>query len=106
MRIVKLEEFVKLPSGTVFQHWEPCIMDEIQIKKETLKSNNDFFYSQITIQPEMVDEDDMIYKYDGFGFRHSEIQSRWGMYDYDQLFLVYDDADVDNMIEMLKNRGK
>lgn len=47
MRIVKLAEFLKLPSGTVFAKWEPCIMDCLMVKGDNVGNSNDFYYVEI-----------------------------------------------------------
>jgi len=105
MKIVSFEEFLKLPTGTVYQEWKPHIMGEVCIKQDSTNLKSDFFYSNITIQPSLPGEDqDAICKFDFFGFVHDDTISRWGMFDEEQLFLLYDDIDVDKMIEMLKDR--
>lgn len=35
MKIVTREEFLKLPEGTLYSKYQPCVADEIHIKGET-----------------------------------------------------------------------
>jgi hypothetical protein len=36
MKIVTREEFLKLPVGTLYSKYQPCVADEIHIKDETV----------------------------------------------------------------------
>jgi len=36
MKIVTREEFLKLPKGTLYSKWQPCVAEEIHIKDETV----------------------------------------------------------------------
>jgi hypothetical protein len=50
MRIVNKQEFYKLPSGTLYSEYEPCIFTGLKIKNETIIHDNepeDFFYEDL-----------------------------------------------------------
>lgn len=54
MRIVNLKEFVKLPSGTIFMKYRPCVFEYLCAKEDTLEKTNDFFFSNIRVNPRPV----------------------------------------------------
>jgi hypothetical protein len=47
MKIVLHQEFLTLPSGTVFAKIEPYMVGELGIKHETLEESSDFFYESL-----------------------------------------------------------
>jgi len=107
VRIVNLTEFRLLPSGVVFMKYRPCIFDEISVKGETWEV--DFLYTGLTNDIDCsgsVEEFDILSKAEGDSkFSISldfDCESRDGMFDDDQLFAVYEQKDIDGLIEKLK----
>jgi len=50
MRIVTKQEFYKLPSGTLYSKYEPCIFTGLKIKNDTIFNGDepiDFFYEDL-----------------------------------------------------------
>src|SRR6185503_20635672 len=50
MKIVNKQEFYKLPAGTLFSFYEPCIFTGINIKGKTIQDMEkpiDFFYKSL-----------------------------------------------------------
>jgi hypothetical protein len=43
MKIVNLDTFITLPSGTLFAKYEPCVFGPLSVKYETLPESKDFF---------------------------------------------------------------
>ena len=106
MRIVGLKEFLAMPRGTVAQKYEPVVFDEIFIKGETLEKSGDFFLTYLTGQIEHKSSDEMTenclkaesgerVKMDFW------IQERDGCFDPDQLFAVWDETDIEGIINRL-----
>jgi len=47
MRIVRLEEFLSLPPGTVFAKYRPQIFDELCVKGDSTPSGCDFIFKPL-----------------------------------------------------------
>jgi hypothetical protein len=50
MRIVNKQEFYKLPNGTLYSEYEPCVFTGLKIKKDTIFDGGnpiDFFYQDL-----------------------------------------------------------
>jgi hypothetical protein len=86
MRIVGFEEFCSLPEGTVFSYWKPCQTSGLYRRGEVISFDGgprDFYEASLKAEscngePPVVDL----------------IESRWGLFEYDQQFLVYDKDDI------------
>lgn len=93
MQIVGFGEFCKLPVGTVFSYWEPCIARGLYRRGEVIEFDGgpkDFFEASLTA--ELYNGEDPIVDL---------IEARWGLFDYDMQFLVYEQADIDVIAEGL-----
>ena len=106
MKIVNLKTFRELPSNTVFSKYQPCIFDEIQIKGETwevdflaqsihdaIKCSRSKEYGELLLRAEKTGESV------AFDF---DCQERDGLFEDEQLFAVWEEADVRALIERLK----
>ena len=95
MKILTFSEFVQLPEGTIYSYYEPAICRGLYRKGGNLTHDGiptDFW--EASVIAECVNGD----------FPKVEhIESRWGLYDYDQCFAVYDEADIALMIKMLSS---
>ena len=108
MRIVNRIEFLKLPPGTLFSKYTPCFFDELMIKGTSLP--NDFMYQDLIGNVkcsgvrEFVDILNSVEK-TGVSFELDfDCQGRDGLFDSDQLFAIYEDEDVNQLIHRLVNR--
>lgn len=108
MRIVKLEEFLTLPQGTVFSKFRPQIFDFPQIKLASM-GEIDFCSFELDHWPECNDSNehhDIIHKMEQDPtFEHPltfDVTGRDGCFERDQLFAIWDDADVQGLIERLQ----
>jgi len=99
--LVNLEEFLKLGINTVFCKYEPFVVDEMQIKGESL--SNDFYVLDL----DNLGSDNYI-KYmevlESGGNIEFDLhcQSRDACFKPEQQFLVFDNADVQRIINRLK----
>ena len=94
MKILNFEEFIKMPEGTIFSEYEPCIVGGLWRKGENLPEHDgiisDFWKTPILAEccngnhPEVTD-----------------CQERWATYDYDEQFAVYEDEDLNAMRELI-----
>ncbi len=99
MKIVMLDEFVKLPDGTVFSYYEPAIVRGLFVKGATLDSDiGDFFLTPVFPQQYAADSPALT---DEIGMKE-----RWGEMDPDAQFAVYDDIDMAKMVGLLSNRDE
>ena len=112
MRVVTLQELGDCPRGTIFSDYEPCIVKELYRFQAPLRRVHeddehhkkgmvtDFFYQSIMPEP-----GDDAYCEPGDdptkGFKISGNGGRWGCFEYDALFLVYDKEDVARLVTML-----
>ncbi len=105
MRIVNRTTFLSLPAGTLFSKYQPHCFDDLCIKGDTLGS--DFYVQQINDAVDCHDSSefgDILDTSERTGESFAldlECESRDGMFDEEQLFAVWDESDVRNLIERL-----
>ena len=111
MRIVTRAEFLAMPAGTVFAKYEPCVFELMQIKGKSLifdDGGGDYCYQDIidaidsTGSGDSMDKLEMAEKEGVSLAMNFHCQGRDGCYDKDQLFAVLEHADVEALIERLK----
>lgn len=110
MKLVNFEEFCKMPAGTVFAPYKPCVLDgilEIKVDPGRDYYNKDgtvehWFNGVMPLEP-WFDYDCMLFK------EGDEEEITFEVYDGDnndyrdhKLFLVFDSSDIDKMIDVLK----
>lgn len=106
MRIVDRKTFLAMPSGTLFSKYVPCVFENMQIKGDSLA--NDFLYQQIVDAIDCRDSGEFAALLDDSERDGTSIpmdfdcQGRDGCFDEDQLFAVWERADVNALIERLK----
>ncbi len=107
MRVVNLEEFLKLPNGTVFSKFKSIIFDGLKMKDGTC--GTDFLYRDLLSEIECGDTSDYIEKITRMGENSNfsvsldfDCISRDGMNDKNQLFAIYEKADIKGLIEQLQ----
>jgi hypothetical protein len=108
MKIVKLDEFLAMPAGTLFAKYKPCVFGDLCIKEESIPEYRDFIYQPIVDSLDandsnqhfdMLDESLKTGKSIPMDF---DCLNRDGFYDADQLYAVFERADVEALIERLK----
>lgn len=113
MKIVDRLTFLGMPAGTIYAKYEPCFFQEMGIKGETLFSEEgeprDWLYQDL-ITPSFADAGDS-----GEWFSHLDaiqdgqdssplerIESRDGCFDADQLFAIWEAADIRFVMSLLQ----
>lgn len=91
MKLVDRKTFLELPLNTVFAKWEPYTMGEISIKGETV-ADVDFYVQDLTQLEDTFSDNPQLDLY---------CSTRDGFFDEDQIFAVFDDTDVENLIARL-----
>jgi len=106
MKIINLTEFRAMPDGTIFCKYEPCNFGELEIKGETWDS--DFISAPLTGCIESDSGSDMFDKLlqyektkESFPL-NVEYYGRDGLYEKDQLYAVYENTDIEQLISRLK----
>lgn len=93
MKVVNFTEFCNLPDGTIFSYWKPCHADGLYRRGDVLRIDGvtDFYEASLIASP---DEN-------GDGPIMEACETRWGEFNYDQLFAVYELADIAVIAELL-----
>lgn len=108
MKLINYEDFCRMPAGTVFAPYEPCCIERLEIKVDPGKEYEDHyghtiygFNGVMPLEPwidgtttlwEVGDEQEASFEtYDG-----SNVD-----YDEKSLYLVFDNRDIDHMINAL-----
>lgn len=105
MRIVDRATFLALPAGTVFCKFTPMCFGDIEIKTGNVGSND--FCSQDLRQVESNGSDQWLERMIAAEAGASipldfDSDCRDGLFDADQLFAVYERADVEGLIARLQ----
>ncbi len=99
MRIIGLDEFLSLPSGTVFAKYRPQIFDELCVKGDSINESSDFFYRPIW-EPYAESSGALCDVLTAAEERGAEVEidtdcwQRDGLFEYDQLFAVFSQEEV------------
>lgn len=110
MRIVDLTTFRAMPVGTLYSKYAPCYFVDLAIKGETLAY--DFLTQQIADAIDCTGSDDFSHKLDHSQIHGSSVAmdfhclGRDGCFDKDQLFAVWERADVEALISRLQETLK
>lgn len=101
MKVVGFDEFAALPEGTIFSYYKPCICEGLYRKGETLYRekidptsglSGPFDFFECSLVPMCWNGEPPI---------ADDINSRWGMYDFDQQFAVFEEKDLAVLRELL-----
>ena len=86
MKIVSFDEFLKMPQGTVFSYYEPTTCRDLVIKGESIYDGEEpIDYFETYLMPYYCSAKDQM---------EVGIKTRWGEYWYDQMYAVYEEADL------------
>lgn len=106
MKIVNRTQFLAMPPGTVFAKFQPLVFEELEIKHDT--RGNDYWYQQIVGALDAGDSGEWGDLLEDSRETGSSIPmdfdclSRDGCFDDDQLFAVFEPADVEQLIDRLQ----
>lgn len=111
MKIVKWPEFARMEAGTVFSKYTPEIFDDMCIKGDTIYNDGepiDFFYQRIHDSFDARDsghESELIQLAEEHGASipmDFDVEMRDGCFEHDQLYAVWENADVEALIKRLQ----
>jgi hypothetical protein len=107
MKVVDKQTFFELPSGTIYSKGKAWYFSDFLIKGNTIYNEGlpiDWFYLY-TNWP----EDDKAFEslekalITGESFKANRLFGRDGLYDPDDLFLIYEKDDLDDLLEHIEN---
>lgn len=114
MKVIERKEFLKLNKKPIlFQKFRPMTLDSLCIKYNTLTNCNDFYYEDLlgmdikTNDCEPGDSDELYELWEKVvkgkeNFERDYYNSyRDGLFDEDELYLVYDNEDIEKLINYL-----
>ena len=108
MRIVSRDQLLKLPPNTLYCTYEPSVFGELLIKMETLDTGNDWIYQDISSSLDCLGSNDLfdkLWEAEEKGISldmNFHLTGRDGCFDYDQLYVVYEQKDIKQLIDRLK----
>lgn len=113
MRIYTRQEFMRLPEGTLFSKGKPIHFSRLMAKGETLFTDdiaNDFCCLEL-LDWESSGTDDWEERFDGMlerreSYPMNDLWGRDGYFDEDDLFLVFEPADLDALSEIIATAKK
>jgi hypothetical protein len=110
MRIVKREEFLKQPTGTLFSKYMPCAFSDLCIKGDTSTLSIDDFWFTTVPWPDGASDSEVFNtlekaKNDSeFSFDLDfESCDRDGLFDQGQLFAIWEEKDLNAFIGTLQH---
>lgn len=111
MRIVNKQEFLKLPSGTVYSDYKTSgNVENLNVKlSTTAETGNDFLYDSLLDQPKGYKDSGERFEIfnkaeadSNFSFEMDlNCTARDGSFDDKRLYLIYESKDVENLIKRL-----
>lgn len=88
MKILKFKDFVQLPKNTIFSYYEPSVTRGLYIKGDSIVIDHEYidYFEQNLIPEKLFNETFEI-----------DIKSRWGEFDFDQEYVVFETKDIENL---------
>lgn len=111
MRIIGLDEFLSLPSGTVFAKYRPQIFGELCVKGNSINESSDFFYRPLW-EPYAQNSGELCDVLSAAEDRGEEVEidtncwQRDGLFEYGQLFAVFSREEVLQIAASLSSAAK
>jgi hypothetical protein len=105
MKIINLEQFLAMPSETVFMSFSPCVFGDLRVKMDNCGENDFIFKELVTIDVDNSGQycDKLFDAMDnGTALRLDfNATERDGLFDPDQKFAVLEKEDIVGIIKVL-----
>lgn len=106
MKIINLEQFKKMPTGTIFTKYKPCTFSGLMVLTGHSETTIDFYYVSLIENIDSDDPGDFVNKCEEMqkGISHKldfECTAKDGMFSENQLFAIYEKQDVIDFIYKL-----
>lgn len=106
MKIINKLEFFKLPAGVLYHEYEPCVFRGLLVKGDSWESD----YIEMDLIGNIESQNssqfvDILYEAEETGKSFNldfDNYGRNGMFSNDQLYAVYEQEDLNQLIEFLK----
>jgi hypothetical protein len=108
MKILTRKEFLKTPRNTLWSYYKPCCFRELNIKTTDRNDyENDFVYFSLIAEFDKQNSEEFFEICERMEQGESvpqsfEETSREGLFEDEQLFLVYEKADIKGLIGALQ----
>lgn len=109
MRIVDRQTFLRLPHGTVYSEYEPCIFTGLFVKDgDTNPEAEDYFEQQLIGNVDCNDSGEFADVLESAEMSETafsldfEVSRRNGLFDQDQLYAIYEREDLTSFIGVLQ----
>lgn len=106
MRIYKFKDFIKLPVGTVWSYYTPCVFGGLNVKcSDDSYMDFDFLFDEIVGAFKDRHDGSVFDLLDSGGSVDMDFNStvREGMFDENQLYAVYEKEDLAMLVKRLSD---
>ena len=100
MRVINRKEFLQMRKNTIFATYEPCVFGRLCIKGESFE--DDFLFTDFmetglnfNIYSDLLDNRKSV-------LIDLSSQSRDGIFEDEQMFVIFEDKDIEHLIDRLK----
>ena len=111
MKVINRRDFIKLKAPVLFSEFEPCVFGPLSIKYQSYEfdsGGND--YCDVTINSAIKSESSFDFSNKCFDMEEKNISvdvdletaTRDGMFNYDQMYAIWENKDIDKLISKLK----
>tara|TARA_R110000764_G_C10688626_1_gene343462 strand:+ start:40 stop:348 length:309 start_codon:yes stop_codon:yes gene_type:complete len=94
MKTIKFEEFAQMPEGTIFSYFKPMMCAGLYRKGTTIFEDHhpiDYFEQSLVAECENGEPPSIRWF------------SRWGVFDYNQKYAIYEPIDIAALVSLLRN---
>jgi hypothetical protein len=108
MKIITRKELLKMPQGTVYSNYEPCVFSELYIKVDDDGNyKNDWLYDGLIGAIKSTGSDDFFARCEEMEAGKSvdvdfEYTGRDGLFDDKKLYAIYEKQDIEKLIKRLQ----
>ena len=109
MKIVEYEEFIRLPSGTVFCPYEPCFFHSpLQIKTDTgwQSGKRYIFNGTISLEPSFSDQENLAFGVGRYETNFPVSDTSSVDFDENSLFAILEKNEIEELINILQSALK
>jgi len=111
MKIVNIETFLKMPEGTIYTKYQSFgMVNGFYLKGESI-GDIDWWYMDLLLSTEAKDSDEFFGLMDKAEYGKEfpvayHTHSRDGLYEEEQMFLIYSEEDIKKLVDVLSDTTK
>ena len=106
MKIVNYEEFIRLPAGSIFCPYEPCIFhNPLQIKTDTgwQSGTTYLFNGTISLEPSFSDQENLAFDVGRYEVNFPVSDTSSIDFDKNGLFAILEKNEIEELINILQS---